>query len=169
MDISLIIQDLSKNKETLHALLTMVEDEEILWKADPSMWCLLEVVCHLYDEEREDFRARANHLLQHPGVPPPLFDQLAWVTERKYIEQDYRERLKEFLSERAKSIQWLQSHQSASWHNAFHHQKLGVITAGYYLTNWVAHDLLHMRQILKIKYLYLQDSGGMDLSYAGNW
>ncbi len=37
------------------------------------------------------------------------------------------------------------------------------------MTNWLAHDLLHMRQIIKIKYLYLEQSSNVDLHYAGAW
>ncbi len=89
MDIDSITRNLAGNKEIFHALLGNVTQEEVIWKPDPNKWCLLEVVCHLYDEEREDFRARVEHLLRNPGVAPPLFDQLAWITERKYMEQDY--------------------------------------------------------------------------------
>lgn len=33
--------------------------------------------------------------------------------------------------------------------------------------NWLAHDYLHMRQI--IKYQYLKEKTNIDLQYAGNW
>jgi hypothetical protein len=169
MDPILTARQLQKNMESFLALLNDADAETVHWKPGPAQWCLLEVVCHLYDEEREDFRASAAHLLKHPGTPPPLFDQLAWVTERKYMEQDYEERLKAFVDERRKSIRWILSERSAKWHHAFQHEKRGAIAAGYYLTNWVAHDLLHLRQIIKIKYLYWKQTSDVDLDYAGAW
>ena len=36
-----------------------------------------------------------------------------------------------------------------------------------FLVNWVAHDYLHVRQILKNKYAWMQDVSGEKLDYAG--
>ena len=85
------------------------------------------------------------------------------------MEQDHDEKLEQFLAERTKSVEWLQSLESPPWHHAYQHAKRGEITAGYYVTNWLAHDLLHMRQIIKIRYLHLQQSSTVDLDYAGAW
>jgi hypothetical protein len=35
--------------------------------------------------------------------------------------------------------------------------------------NWLAHDYLHIRQILRLKYEYLKSISEEDLSYAGEW
>ena len=35
--------------------------------------------------------------------------------------------------------------------------------------NWLAHDYLHIRQIIRLKFAYLQQLSKEDLSYAGNW
>ena len=37
------------------------------------------------------------------------------------------------------------------------------------LTNWLAHDYLHIRQIIKLKFDFLKDQSDEHLSYAGEW
>jgi hypothetical protein len=77
--------------------------------------------------------------------------------------------LKSFLSEREKSIIWLQSLNNVNWDLAFEHSKLGRLTAKHFLTNWLAHDYLHIKQILRLKYDYLKYQSGENLDYAGIW
>jgi len=43
------------------------------------------------------------------------------------------------------------------------------MSAKFILANWLAHDYLHIRQITRLKYDYLQDIPNENLSYAGNW
>lgn len=35
-----------------------VPEKEYTWRPYPEHWNLLEIACHLFDEEQEDFRAR---------------------------------------------------------------------------------------------------------------
>lgn len=37
------------------------------------------------------------------------------------------------------------------------------------LANWLAHDHLHLRQIVRLKYERLKALGGEPLAYAGEW
>jgi hypothetical protein len=164
-----ITQELSRNKDVFKGLLSGMTAEAYLWKPGPDKWCLLEIICHLYDEEREDFRARTAHVLETPSNPLPPIDPLGWVQERAYIEQNYADILKAFLKEREKSVEWLQSLQSPKWDNAYVHPKFGAMTAKLFLSNWLAHDYIHIRQILKVKFEYLKRLTAEELSYAGNW
>ena len=164
-----IIQELTRNKLVFNELLTGLTDEEFLWKQNPEKWCLLEIICHLYDEEREDFRTRTKQVLESPELPLPKIDPVGWVIERKYLQRNFSEKLKDFLSEREQSIKWLQSLKNPKWENAYNHPKLGKMTAKLILTNWLAHDYLHIRQITKLKYDHLKSKSDADLSYAGNW
>ena len=43
------------------------------------------------------------------------------------------------------------------------------MTARLFLVNWLAHDELHLRQLIRYDYLSLQSDSGEDLSYAGTW
>ena len=164
-----IINELNRNKSVFKELLTNVTEEEYLWKSSPEKWSMLEIVCHLFDEEREDFRARTKHVLETPGLPLPPIDPAGWVQQRKYIAQNYAGKLKDFLNERNDSIKWLQSLKNPEWDNAYNHPKFGKMTAKMFLSNWLAHDYLHIRQIVRLKFNYLKHLSNEPLNYAGDW
>ena len=164
-----IAKQLQKNKMVFFELLKDVETEMIHWKQTENKWCLLEILCHLYDEECEDFRFRVKWLLERPGETPPPFNPLNWVLDHSYMQQDYEPMLYKFIAERENSLRWLNSLQSPNWDNFHEHPKSGKLTASYYLKNWLAHDYLHLRQILKLKFDYLEHTSGTDLNYAGKW
>ena len=53
---------------------------------------------HLYDEEREDFRRRLDHVLFHPDqTVAQAFNPRGWVVERRYNEQDFEQTVAGFL------------------------------------------------------------------------
>jgi len=164
-----IIQMLSKNVAVYKALLTSETTSTYLWKMNPDKWCLLEIICHLYDEEREDFRTRTKQVLEKPELSLPPIDPVNWVKERNYIEQNYVETLDKFLNERQQSIDWLQSLKNPKWNNTHLHPKIGEISGKMFLANWLAHDYLHIRQIIKLKFNYLNQFSEESLIYAGNW
>jgi hypothetical protein len=164
-----VVKGLSDNSNVFKELLSDLTDEVFLWKPNQEKWCLLEIVCHLYDEEREDFRARTKHVLETPTEPLPQIDPQGWVETRNYIQQNYHDKLTNFLEEREKSIEWLKGLSNPNWENAYEHPKFGKMTAKMFLSNWLAHDYLHIRQIIKLKYDYLKKLTDEDLNYAGNW
>lgn len=164
-----VIDQLDQHQGLFNALLKDIDTPMILWKQKPEKWCLLEIICHLYDEERKDFRFRTQWVLEKPNEIPPPFNPLAWVKDHRYLEQDYHQMLGKFLAERQQSLKWLKALKNPQWDNSFEHPKLGTLKATYFLNNWLAHDYLHIRQILTLKFDYLkqQSEGGLD--YAGVW
>src|SRR5688572_1400180 len=170
MNHNILIQQLEVNQKIFLGLLTTVAKEEITWKPAEDKWCLLEIVCHLYDEEREDLRARLKHVLENPKESLPSIDPVGWVTSRNYMAKEYETAVADFLNERKQSIQWLHSLQSPDWKSAYVHHKFGPMSAEMFLANWVAHDYLHVRQIIRTKYQYLkQTTPEVTLLYAGEW
>ncbi|MEL6922451.1 MAG: DinB family protein [Bacteroidota bacterium] len=165
-----LVAQLDRHKDQFEVLFSQVEEEHIRWKVAPEKWCPLEIVCHLYDEERLDFRTRTKLLLKDPDSKLPPFNPLEWVTAHRYMEQSYEGMLKLFLEERDKSIEWLRSlDETAPWQHEQPHPRLGKLTPSFFLTNWVAHDLLHLRQLIRWRYDLTQQYLQMDVSYAGNW
>jgi len=169
MNHKIIVEELDRNKQVFEDLLSGFGNDMITWSPAPGKWNLLEIICHLCDEEKEDFRVRVKLVLTSPATDFPAIDPVAWVTERKYAEQDFEDKIVEFLEERSKSVAWLNSLRTAKWTNAYQHPKLGLLSAELLLANWLEHDLLHIRQIINLKHAYLKEQSGVDLSYAGNW
>ncbi|QNL22918.1 DinB family protein [Hyphobacterium sp. CCMP332] len=169
MDALHIIEQLDKNQGLFKSLFASISGDLVHWRPSPEKWNLVEIVCHLCDEEREDFRARLESILENPNNPFTPIDPQNWVKERNYDKQDFKLKAKEFLSERKQSIDWLRAIKNPKWTNTYKHPKLGDMSAWYVLNNWLAHDYLHTRQIIRYKYQYIENNYHPDLNYAGNW
>ena len=164
-----IIEELGRNRMVFRELLSGLSTAEYNWKPQADKWNLLEIICHLYDEEREDFRARTKGVLEDPGKPLVPIDPVRWVTERRYVEQNYEIMIDKWTNERSLSLDWLRSLVNPAWDNVHRHPKLGAMSAGTFLSSWLAHDYLHIRQIVRLKYQHLQYLTGESLDYAGTW
>lgn len=169
MDIKHIINSFERNAGIFKKLVSGFPEDFIKWKPAPDKWCLLEIINHLYDEEREDFRARTGKILDEDVNWNPIRPQ-EWVKERKYIERDFDESLNNFIKERELSIKWLNESIDRNWNAKVEREGFGSFTAYEMLTNWLAHDMLHIRQILKLQYQYLEESiNPAKLDYSGGW
>lgn len=164
-----VINQLQVNVLIFENLLKPSSSIAYLYKPAPDKWCMLEIAGHLLDEERDDFRARLSHILNQVKEPMPFIDPPAWVTEHQYLDQVYETQVNRFLEERTKSINWLQTQIQSDWGLVYLHPKLGLMSAGMLLSNWLAHDYLHIRQILQVKHAWLQQYSGESLDYAGIW
>ena len=63
MEPKVLYQELLNSTEMIRALLSGITQEEAQVKPGAGSWSMLEVVCHLYDEEREDFREHLDFIL----------------------------------------------------------------------------------------------------------
>lgn len=169
MDHNFIIQKLADNRSVFREFLSGISAEEYMWKPSLEKWCLLEIVCHLYDEELYDFRARVKSVLENPESSLPPSDPEGWVKSKNYIGQEYEIMVGKFLNERDESVEWLLNLHLPKWKNEFVHPVRGPLSAEFFLANWLAHDYLHFRQISNLMYSYLKSVSGMDLGYAGDW
>lgn len=169
MEASVLIQQLENNAQRFQALASGVSDEQARWRPEAQDWSLLEIVCHLHDEEKLDFRVRLDTILYHPGEEPPAIDPTGWVTEHRYAERNLQTELEGFLAERQKSIAWLRALQSPDWSLSYQ-APWGSIRAGDIFAGWLAHDLLHMRQILELHWAHLnQQCAPYSTAYGGEW
>jgi len=169
MEIDYFVSQMARNAERIRALVEGVSDHQARWNPDPASWSILEVINHLYDEEREDFRVRLDFVLHRPGQPWPSIDPEGWVMERRYNERDVGESLNDFLSMREESLAWLRSLTSPDW-GAAYDAPFGRITAGELFASWVAHDLFHMRQLVELHWAYTTHQlEPYQVEYAGSW
>ena len=160
---------LTSNAESIRSMIEGISDEQAHWKPDSDSWSILEVINHLYDEEKEDFRVRLGIILHQPDQPWPPIDPAGWVVERQYNQRQLQESLDNFLRERQASILWLSGLTSPDW-EATYAAPFGKIKAGDMFSAWVAHDLLHMRQLVELHWAYTMNlSKPYRLDYAGSW
>ena len=119
MEFKTLYQELSFSVEMIQALLAGINQEEAQIRPNPDSWSILEVICHLYDEEREDFREHLDFILHRQNEEWHQIDPQGWVTERKYNEQDLTEMQGKFFAERQKSLEWLQGLSEANWETTY--------------------------------------------------
>jgi hypothetical protein len=169
MEFETLRQELVNGGQVIPALLTGVTPAEARRKPDPVTWSILEVLCHLYDEEREDFRLRLDLMLHRPADPWPSISPGAWVTERGYNERDYAEMLENWKVERLRSVAWLNGLRNPAWEKEVT-SPFGHMRPGDMLAAWVAHDNLHQRQLVELRRARLAAlAEPYDVQYAGDW
>ena len=154
MNSSYIFKTLYENISVFNTLLQNVENQQAIWKPAENKWSILEVINHLYDEERSDFRLRLDLTLHHPGESWPPIDPESWAMERDYNLRDFKESLANWIAERKKSVNWLHSLSEPDFSKVYIHPLIGELRAGDMLAAWLAHDFLHMRQIVNLKLDY---------------
>jgi len=169
MNLDYSVLKLSSNAIVVQTLVADVSIEQAHWKPAEDKWSILEVVNHLYDEEREDFRPRLEKTLRDPKEKWDRIEPKVWAIERKYNGRNLEDSLANFLSEREKSLGWLRTLMNPNWENTHISGKL-ILSAGDLLASWVAHDILHIKQITRLHYDYVAHlSAPFSPLYAGEW
>jgi uncharacterized damage-inducible protein DinB len=169
MDFETFYRELQNSTEMIRALLLGITQEEAGIKPNAKSWSILEVVCHLYDEEREDFREHLDFILHRQNEEYHVIDPQDWVKERRYNEQDFQAMQDKFFSERRKSLDWLRELSSPDWDTTYTSQ-YGSVSAGEIFACWIAHDNLHIRQLVELRRARIESiCEPYDIQYAGDW
>ncbi|MBN1485290.1 MAG: DinB family protein [Chloroflexia bacterium] len=169
MDLETIAAQMADSAGAIRALVENVSERQARWKPAADSWSMLEVVNHLRDEEREDFRARVD-LILHRGQEDWFgIDPRSWVTERGYNQRELGPSLAGFLEAREESLRWLRGLEAPAWETVYR-APFGPIAAGDILVAWAAHDVLHLRQLVELRWAYLlEQARPYDVQYAGEW
>ena len=169
MNLPQTIHHLRHNSQTIRLLVQDLDDDTARRRPDPHSWSVLEVLNHLADEEAEDFRAHLDQILHKPDEPWAPIDPQGWISQRQYNGRSLAPSLDRFLHERHTSLDWLASLPNPDW-QAFRNAPWGKISAGDMLAAWVAHDILHMRQLVELKWANtVVELRPYTVQYAGEW
>ncbi|MEO8355761.1 MAG: DinB family protein [Chloroflexota bacterium] len=138
-------------------------------KPKPDSWSILEVICHLYDEEREDFREHLDFILHRQHEEWQIIDPQSWVAERQYNERSFIEMKDKFFNERWKSLEWLKGLSDVDW-DITYISSFGCMSAGDMFASWIAHDNLHIRQLVELRRKIIElITKPYNIGYAGDW
>lgn len=151
-------------------LIVSVGEAEASWRPAEDRWTLLEIVNHLADEERVDFRQRLGLIHADPANDWPAFNALAGIDDGEYSTREFGESVARWEGERASSLEWLDS--LAEIDPGVLYTGRGSdrvpVTAGDLMSSWVAHDFFHQRQIIRLRWDYLiSDEWPYSPLYAG--
>ena len=164
-----VIQQLNINAEIVRALVGPISEEQANWKPDEETWNMKEVMEHVYNEERIDFRKHLKEMFSEPPLPWGKFRH-----EELILVESCNQALENFLKERQASLEWLRSLESPDWEVEslanFGPEEVLAFKAGDVLGSWVAHDFLHIRQMNELLYaLNVQLVSPYSVRYAGGW
>jgi hypothetical protein len=118
------------------------------WRTRPASneWAPVEIVCHLRDEEAEDFRARVRVVAEGGAAFAPI-DPPQWAIDRRYLDDDGPAALAAFREGRRASLAFLAGLAPAALTGAVQHPRAGRLSGLDLLAAWVAHDRLHLAQM----------------------
>ena len=164
-----IIRMLLANAQAMRAMVETLPDEQASWKPNPETWNMHEVLEHVYNEERGDFRAHLQEMFRQPP--------LAWgaLQPKWNPTSGCAQALPLFLAEREASIAWLRGLAGPNWDASLTatfgpDNEVITLRAGDVLISWVAHDHLHMRQMNELLFAWSEKYGlPYAVDYAGGW
>ena len=169
MEFRTLYLELVDSTTMIQSLLAGITEDEARVKPTADSWSILETLCHLYDEEREDFRPRLQFILRHAEGEWHTIHPGAWVTERRYNEQVLRTVKDKFFAERSQSLDWLRGLENSDWDASYAGDTRGL-TAGDMFASWVAHDNLAIRQLVELRRARLERiTQPYGVAYAGEW
>ena len=160
-ELTTAIPVLERTPATLEALLVGLPADWTEVNEGSDSWTVHEIVAHLIHAEHDDWVPRARHLLQ-------------WGASRAFAPFDrtfgfeaararpLAELVREFARCRAESLDALASLRltSADLAREGRHPEFGVVTLGLHLATWVAHDLTHVSQIVRVMGVQYRDAVG---------
>jgi hypothetical protein len=142
---------LRRTPVVLRALLLDLPDPWITATEGPRTWSPFDVVGHLIHAERTNWMPRVEHLLRHgDALVFPSFDREAMFAASTGLALS--ELLDTFAQLRAGNLDRLAALglTEADLTRVGRHPEFGAVTLGQQLATWVAHDLSHTSQIVRV-------------------
>jgi len=145
----------SEVAELLRAAATTIRTElgalpspALAWHPAAGEWCVKEVLGHLIETERRGFAGRIRIILA--GDRPALegWDQEAVARARHDCAREWAELFDEFARLRDDSVPLVAGLAREDLARGGQHPKVGFLTVGDLLHEWVYHDRNHIRQML---------------------
>ena len=133
---------------TIRAELSALPAAAAAWHPAAGEWCVKEVLGHLIESEQRGFAGRIRIILA--GDRPQLegWDQDAVARARHDCAHDGAALCDELDRLRAESARLVAGLSPADLTRGGQHPKVGLLTVGDLLHEWVHHDRNHIRQML---------------------
>jgi hypothetical protein len=142
---------LRRTPAVLRAQLQDLPDTWIRATEGPETWSPFDVVGHLIHSDRTNWMPRVEHILLHgDAVTFPAFDREGMFEASR--GRSLGELLDEFAALRAGSLDRLNALglTDADLERRGRHPEFGAVTLGQHLATWVAHDLTHAAQVVRV-------------------
>jgi hypothetical protein len=138
------------------------------WHPAPGEWCVKEVLGHLIEADRRGFAGRVQLLIEHADPELPGWDQGEVAAARHDCDRDAVELLHEFVAGRDAGLQLLARLTVRDLQRSGRHPKVGDLTVGDIVNEWVHHDRNHLKQLLANVQTYVWPQMGAAQGFSGD-
>jgi hypothetical protein len=160
-------RELARLPALLDAVVGDLDDATARTRPAENEWAPVEILCHLRDEETEDFRARVRAVID--GRTELLaIDPVGWVESRRYRDAGVAEVLTAIKRARRESLEFLAGVDPGALGAVIVHGTAGPLSAMDFLAAWAAHDQLHVAQLAgTLARLWANRWPSLKVEYAG--
>jgi hypothetical protein len=132
----------------IRAELAALPDDVLAWHPAPGEWCAKEVLGHLIESERRGFAGRIRLILAGDEPRLEAWDQGEIARARRDCERPASALVAELDALRRDSVALVAGLRSGDLARGGLHPKVGRLSVGDLLHEWVHHDRNHLRQLL---------------------
>jgi hypothetical protein len=127
----------------------------------PDTWSAFDIVGHLIHGERTDWIPRVDHMLRHGDALPfePFDREAMFEMARGRSLADLLETFGQLRRENLERLRVLNLTEADLARPGLH-PGLGPVTMGQHLATWVAHDLGHISQVVRVMARQYSDAVG---------
>ncbi|HEX5757793.1 MAG TPA: DinB family protein [Thermoanaerobaculia bacterium] len=134
----------------LRDALSGLSPEQLAMPERPGKWSMRQVIQHLSDTELVGgFRFRM--ILAHDRPPLTGFDQDLWVERAHRDDTDLEAALAEFTAYRRANLRLLERTTPEERERVGLHSERGPESLGHLIRLYAGHDLVHLRQLARIR------------------
>jgi DinB superfamily len=133
---------------TIRAEMAALPADGLAWHPAPGEWCVKDVLGHLIESERRGFAGRIRIILAEDRPALSGWDQDAVARARNDCAREWADVFDEFARLREESVHLVAGLHPADLARGGEHPKVGFLTVGDLLHEWVHHDRNHIRQML---------------------
>ena len=160
--------ELARLPAAVEAIAAGLDPADARERPAPDEWSPVEILCHLRDEETEDFGARLAVIVDGGGDFAPI-DPEGWARTRGYRDVALADALGAWHERRRITLDRLAALDSAVLAGARPHRQLGRLSGLDLLAAWVAHDRLHLAQLAStVARLWAERWSTLRVDYAGD-
>jgi hypothetical protein len=150
-DLNKSYEILERTPSVLRILLSDLSADWIMNNEGPETFSPYDVIGHLIQGEKTDWRDRTTMILEHGTKKAFIpFDRFAQFEESE--GKSLPQLLDEFEKLRKESLEWLRSLNltETDFDKKGIHPELGEVTLTQLLSTWVIHDLTHIAQVTRV-------------------
>ena len=116
----------------------------------PGKWSVLQVVQHLADSDLV-WAYRVRRILADDRPTISGYDQDLWAERLRYADARLEDALEQFAAVRRANLRLLRALEPDQWSRVGIHSERGEESVAHLTKLYAAHDLVHLRQIARIR------------------